>query len=100
MQDLRPNFNCAPFHRGEVVRAGANAFGELLPRHIEAARLPDAATLLIASSLRADRTLGLTSSLLLAISSRCSYGTDRTAESTSLDSGQFSLAQSSIDVPA
>ena len=34
----------------------------------EAAHLPDAATLLIANSLRADRTLGLTSSLLLAIS--------------------------------
>jgi hypothetical protein len=67
MQDLRPNFNFALFHRGEVVRAGANASGELLPRHIKAARLPDAATLLIASSLRADRTLGLTSSLLFAI---------------------------------
>ena len=35
----------ATFHRGEVVRAGANAFGELLPRHIKAARLPDAVTL-------------------------------------------------------
>ena len=85
----------------KMVLTDANAFGQLRLRYMTAAQFPDAATLLIAaSSLRADRTLRLTSSLLLAISSRCSYGTDRTAESTSLDSGQFSLAQSSTDVPA
>jgi len=61
----------------KMVLTDANAFGQLRLRYMTAAQFPDAATLLIAaSSLRADRTLGLTSSRLLAISSLCSYGTD------------------------
>jgi len=36
-----------------------NAFGELLPRPIKAALLPDAATYLIPGSVRADRTLSV-----------------------------------------
>ena len=51
-----------------LVLANANAFGEILLRDIKAAYLPGAATLRIAGSLRADRTLGLIRSLLLAIS--------------------------------
>ena len=43
-QDLRPNLHLASFHRGEIVLADANAFGELHLRHIKAAHLPDAAT--------------------------------------------------------
>lgn len=69
-KDLRPNFNFAVFHRGEIVLADVNTFGELLPRHIKAARLPDTVILLIASSSPVDQMLGPTSSLLLAISSR------------------------------
>jgi hypothetical protein len=44
------------FHRGEIVLTDANALGELRLCHIKAADLPDAATLLMASSLRSDRS--------------------------------------------
>jgi len=43
-QDLRPNLHLPSFHRGEIVLVDANAFGELLLRHVKAAHLPDAAT--------------------------------------------------------
>ena len=65
---LRSNLHLAAFHRREIVLADSNAFGELLLRHMKAAHLPNAATVRIAGSLRADRTLGLIRSLLLAIS--------------------------------
>ena len=76
-QDLRTNLNVASFHRGEIVLADAIALGEPLLRHVKAAHFPDAATYRIAGSLRADQRLGLTSSLLLAISSRCFCETSR-----------------------
>jgi hypothetical protein len=62
-----------------IVLVDANAFGELLVRHIKAAHLAYAATYLRAASLRAGRTLGLTSSLLLPSSEdrRLFLGRDR-----------------------
>jgi hypothetical protein len=39
-KDFRPNLHLAAFHRGEVVRAGADTFCELLPRHIQGRASP------------------------------------------------------------
>jgi len=58
-QDPRSTLHLAALNRRRGSSGRANACGELQPRHIKAAHLPDAATYLIAGSLQADRALSV-----------------------------------------